>query len=104
MSRGRRAGSRTVVLHVWEGDPAAEPVVVGGPRFGLVVSKSVGNAVVRHRVSRRLRHLCLRMAPRLAPQTQVVVRALPAAAEASSSVLERDIMKAWGKIARKTRV
>ncbi|WPF66160.1 MULTISPECIES: ribonuclease P protein component [unclassified Corynebacterium] len=100
MSRGRRAGSRTVVLHVWEGEPDAELSHVGGPRFGLVVSKAVGNAVARHRVSRRLRHICLSLAPEMSPYVQVVVRALPAAGEASSVMLERDIRKAWGKIAR----
>lgn len=100
ISQGRRAGSRTVVLHVWEEKPNAELASVGGPRFGLVVSKAVGNAVVRHRVSRRLRHICLGLAPTIGPRVCVVVRALPAASGASSEVLERDIRKAWGKIAR----
>ena len=49
---GQRAGSRTLVVHV--NDTPAE-VAATGPRFGLVVSKAVGNAVVRHRTARRLR-------------------------------------------------
>ncbi|WP_082422207.1 ribonuclease P protein component [Corynebacterium oculi] len=101
ISLGWRVGSRTVVLHVWEGEPSGEIARVGGPRFGLVVSKAVGNAVARHRVSRRLRHICLNLAAEMNPRTQVVVRALPAAGEASSEVLERDIRKAWKKAARK---
>jgi ribonuclease P protein component len=55
------------------------------------VSKAVGNSVVRHRVARRLRHL---MAPRLADLpagADVVVRALPAAAQASSEALSADL-------------
>jgi len=63
----------------------------GGPRAGLVVSKAVGGSVVRHRVSRRLRHL---LAPRLGelpPGAMVVVRALPPAAEATSSELAADL-------------
>lgn len=34
----------------------AAPGRSGGPRVGLVVGKSVGNAVKRNRVKRRLRH------------------------------------------------
>jgi len=63
----------------------------GGPRAGLIVSKAVGGSVVRHRVSRRLRHL---LAPRLRelPETaMVVVRALPPAAGASSAELGDDL-------------
>ena len=63
----------------------------GGPRAGLVVSKAVGGSVVRHRVSRRLRHL---LAPRLGdlpPGAMVVIRALPPAAGATSSELADDL-------------
>ncbi len=56
-------------------------------RAGLVVSKAVGNAVVRHRVSRRLR---AQLAPRLAALpagTDLVLRAAPRAATSSSAEL-----------------
>lgn len=62
-----------------------------GPRAGLVVSKAVGGAVVRHRVARRLRHL---LAPRigsLPSGARVVVRALPPSATASSAELGVDL-------------
>jgi ribonuclease P protein component len=55
------------------------------------VSKAVGGSVVRHRVSRRLRHL---LAPRLdglPAGAMVVVRALPPAAEATSAELGVDL-------------
>ena len=64
---------------------------VGRPVAGFVVSKAVGGSVVRHRVTRRLRHL---VAPRLAdlPATaRLVVRALPPAATASSAELAADL-------------
>jgi ribonuclease P protein component len=70
------------------GGPNAE---ASAPRAGLVVSKAVGGSVVRHRVSRRLRHL---LAPRLRtlPAGSVlVVRALPPAASASSAELAEDL-------------
>jgi ribonuclease P protein component len=84
---GAKAGSRTLVLH-WcpadQGSPQA-------PRVGFVVSKSLGNAVVRNLVRRRLRHL---MRPRLAllpGPGALVVRALPAAAAADVTELDADL-------------
>jgi ribonuclease P protein component len=63
----------------------------GSPvRVGFVVSKAVGNSVVRHRVSRRLRHVVARRLGTLAAGSSLVVRALPAAAQASSAELEID--------------
>jgi ribonuclease P protein component len=56
-----------------------------------VVSKAVGCSVVRHRVSRRLRHL---LAPRLdglPAGALLVVRALPPAAAATSAELGEDL-------------
>lgn len=84
LRRGRRSGRSRLVVHL---DVAgSEP-----PRAGFVVSKAVGNAVVRHRVTRRLRHV---VAPRLAalPEgSRLVVRALPAAASATSAELADDL-------------
>jgi ribonuclease P protein component len=82
---GRRAGSRTLVVHLYAGT-AAEP-----PRIGFVVSRAVGNAVVRNRVKRRLRHLAREQVGALPDSAVVVVRALPAAAAASSAELCGDL-------------
>ena len=46
------------------------------------MSKAVGNAVVRNRVKRRLRHLAPQRLDRLPAGGMLVVRALPAAATA----------------------
>ncbi|WP_435201479.1 ribonuclease P protein component [Janibacter sp. GS2] len=89
--RGRgttRHGSRLLVVHA---RPAAHATATDarGPasRVGLVVSKAVGNAVVRTRVKRRLRAQAGEILPHLPPGTDLVVRANPAAAEASSAEL-----------------
>ncbi|MET3860590.1 ribonuclease P protein component [Dietzia sp. 2505] len=66
-------------------------VRVGGPRFGLVVSKAVGDSVTRHRVSRRLRHIAGELLAELDPDLLVVVRANPASASASHDDLVRDM-------------
>ncbi len=51
-------------------------------RAGFVVSKAVGNAVVRNRVRRRLRHLVRERLADLPAGATLVVRALPGAADA----------------------
>jgi ribonuclease P protein component len=60
-------------------------------RVGFVVSKAVGNSVVRHRVSRRLRHLMAERIGTLPAGCALVIRALPASAGASSSELGADL-------------
>jgi ribonuclease P protein component len=62
-----------------------------GAQVGFVVSKAVGNAVLRNRVRRRLRHLVRERLVSLPPAAVLVVRALPAAADASSVLLGRDL-------------
>ena len=63
-----------------------------GPALvGFVVGRVVGNAVVRHRVQRRLRHLCRDRLDRLPPGSSLVVRALAPAAGATSAELALDL-------------
>ncbi|GAA4433055.1 hypothetical protein GCM10023148_38740 [Actinokineospora soli] len=63
----------------------------GSPRVGFVVSKAVGNSVVRHRVTRRLRHVVRDRLGTLPPGSALVVRALPRAADATSAELGADL-------------
>jgi ribonuclease P protein component len=84
---GRRVGRGTVVVHLLLEEPAQAPAA----RAGFVVSKSVGNAVVRNKVRRRLRHLVRPLLGELPSGASVVVRALPAAAEASYATLDADL-------------
>jgi ribonuclease P protein component len=91
---GRRSSSRTLVVHL---APEA-PVPL---RVGFVVSKAVGNAVVRNRVKRRLRHLVrdrLSGLSRLPDAGALVVRALPASASASTAELARDLDRCLGRV------
>lgn len=87
--RGRRAGSRTVVVHLLA--PEGEQVVGVPARAGFVVSKAVGVAVVRNRVKRRLRHLVRERQHLLPAGSRLVVRAQPAAAVARSEELAADL-------------
>jgi ribonuclease P protein component len=61
---------------------------------GLIVSKTVGNAVTRHRVSRRLRAVCAQDVAGWGSGELIVVRALPAAAAATSEELAADLSQA----------
>jgi len=92
---GRRAGTRHLVIHLL-GTGRSRP-----PRAGFVVSGKVGNAVVRHRITRRLRPLVREQLSTLSIGTDLVVRALPAAAEASSTDLDHDLRSGLAAIARK---
>lgn len=53
------------------------------PRVGFVVSKAVGNAVVRNRTKRRLRASMAGHLDRVGAGWDLVVRANPAAADAT---------------------
>lgn len=82
---GVRAAQPDIVVHLRRDDEAA------GPRIGLVVGKSVGPAVVRHRVSRRLRHVAGGLLDELDPHERVVIRALPGSRDALSARLEQQL-------------
>ena len=58
-----------------------------------MVSGAVGPAVVRNQVRRRLRHLTVDQLPRLPDGALLVLRALPAAAGASSAQLADDVAR-----------
>jgi ribonuclease P protein component len=98
---GRRAGRGAVVVHVdapGSDDSSASrtlPARTGGAdapaRAGFVVPKTVGNAVTRNKVRRRLRHLVRERLAALPPATSVVIRALPGAADRGYPELAADL-------------
>jgi ribonuclease P protein component len=69
-----------------------------GPRAGFVVGKAVGNSVVRHRVTRRLRAVVLGELTRLPASADLVVRARPEAAEATSAQLRADLRSGLDRV------
>jgi ribonuclease P protein component len=87
VKHGVRASQPDLVVHAYQGGPAAG----GGPRLGFIVAKSVGGAVDRHRVARKLRHAAYGVIDDLGPSDRLVVRALPGSRDAGSSRLRAEL-------------
>jgi ribonuclease P protein component len=66
-------------------------------RFGFIVAKSVGVAVVRNRVRRRLKAACHELLPRTAPGVDIVIRALPEAGSQPYRVLFEELSRSLTK-------
>lgn len=99
---GRKARSGCVVVYRLCVDPLADQEGLPGPsRGGLVVGRSVGNAVTRHRVSRVLRAELAELLPRGGSEL-VVVRALPGAGSAGASQLRQDLGGALGRLRQRS--
>jgi ribonuclease P protein component len=85
--RGRRcAAAHTVTYVVTTADERAA-------RFGFIVSKQVGSAVVRNTVRRRLKAVCREALDDVRPGADVVIRALPSAATAEFSELRDEVQR-----------
>ena len=74
----------------------------GSPRFGFIVAKTVGNAVVRNRVRRRLKAIAHTIAPALPDGAETVFRALPAAAGATFPDLSVEIERSTSSLAARS--
>lgn len=92
--RGARAGRTTLVVH-------CRPAQAAGTHVGFVVARSVGGAVVRNRVKRRLRSVVVDQREKLPVGVDVVVRALPPAAQASYAELSSDLTSALATATRR---
>ncbi|WP_258066255.1 ribonuclease P protein component [Pseudoclavibacter sp. RFBA6] len=74
--RGVRVGARGITVSVREREQHDTPT-----RFGFIVSKRVGVAVVRNRIRRRLKAVSRELLPEIGPGFDIVYRVHPEAAE-----------------------
>ena len=81
---GRKINSKSFQLFLHRSSENAPP------KAGLIVAKSVGNSVVRHRVARKLRHAISPMLRLLPEGSLLVARAFPQSAADISSTQLRD--------------
>ncbi len=86
-----------MVVHFLRNSESAAPAMVG-----FVVSKAVGNAVVRNRVKRQLRGAIADSLQQIPCGSQIVVRAQAAAADAPFTALTMDLSKCLTKVIRGT--
>ena len=94
---GLRAGRSALVVHLSSAAGARTDLA----QVGFTVGKSVGNSVVRHRVTRRLREAVRPLLPDLPAGSRVVVRALPEASGASVVDLREQIASALRTLQRR---
>ncbi|KTR09118.1 ribonuclease P protein component [Curtobacterium luteum] len=91
--RGRKSATAHVVVSVVR-HPAGE---VGPTRFGFIVAKTVGNAVTRNLVRRRLKAIAHDLLADVPTGHDVVIRALPAAAQAGWPTLLGDVSRSFAR-------
>jgi ribonuclease P protein component len=79
VKHGKRAVQPDLVIYMRR--------ATGDPKLGLIVSRSVGSAVQRHRLSRRLRHVARDVIDQCQHSEHVVIRALPSSRDVGSTRL-----------------
>ena len=90
---GARSRRGCLVAHLQPGLTAGAP-----PRVGLIVGRSVGGSVVRHRVARRLRAQAAAWVLTLPAGSGLVIRALPDSATATSERLGAELGSALARM------
>lgn len=91
---GRRVGGAFCIIHAVFRAPETPA------RFGFIVSKAVGNAVTRNLVRRRLKTIAQRALHAGFGDYDIVIRVLPAAAEASFADLEQEVERSLTRAMR----
>lgn len=86
--RAVRRGRRTVTPHAVVYRVSSD---AAGPRFGVVVSKQVGGAVVRNRLRRRIHAICAGAVATVPENDLIVIRPLPGADLVSWDTLRAEI-------------
>lgn len=88
VSRGPRSGTRGLVVHGLLRDDATAPT-----RFGFIITKRVGVAVVRNRLRRRCKAICRELLMVLPTGLDLVIRLHPEAAELDYAELRRKVRR-----------
>ncbi len=96
--KGRRFVTQHFVTYVRSG-PEVSTSGVQGARFGFIVAKTVGGAVQRNRVRRRLKAASYLVLEQMRPGTDVVIRALPGCTDASWKTLRSELSESLDRSA-----
>jgi ribonuclease P protein component len=87
VKHGTRAVQPDLVMYVRR----SNDTTADAPKVGLIVSRSVGSAVQRHRVARRLRHAARDVMDGLNGVDYMVIRALPSGRDVGSTRLAEEL-------------
>ena len=97
-NQGRRYSTAHFLVFAMPSSSSLEPSKGSTPpgpttptRFGVTVSRKVGDAVTRNRVKRWIRESCRRLAPSLPPSLDIVVVARPQAARAGFAPISAEL-------------
>ncbi|WIM90383.1 ribonuclease P protein component [Candidatus Mycobacterium wuenschmannii] len=93
VKHGRRSVQPDMVIYMRR--------ATGDPKLGLIVSRSVGSAVQRHGLSRRLRHVARDVFADLTHSEHVVIRALPSSRDVGSVRLSEELRAGLRRIEAK---
>lgn len=95
--RGERRHGSLLILYAF-------PNALNHPRLGITASRKVGNAVIRHRLKRRIREVYRRWSGRSGlPAMDLVVHVKPAARESDFPALRRDLERLLRRTPRPSR-
>lgn len=86
--RGTKYSNRYFVVYYFKDNS----LKFDGPKIGFIVSKKVGNSVVRHKVTRRLRHIFIGNLGEFSGIDLIVVRAFPAIVQAEYQLLTQQLV------------
>jgi ribonuclease P protein component len=90
---GRRIGGKHFLFFVLRRDDSESSSVAGGARFGITVTRKIGNAVVRNRVKRIVREGCRRTARLFPTDLDLVIVARPSAATAALGEAANELLQ-----------
>jgi ribonuclease P protein component len=82
--RGRRVSGKHFLFFVRRRDDLGTSIVAATARFGITVTRKVGNAVTRNRIKRVVREGCRKSAFHFSPDLDVVIVARSSAVNAGS--------------------
>ncbi|MFM1984662.1 MAG: hypothetical protein RL723_1097 [Actinomycetota bacterium] len=96
MKSGKKIGSDHLVTYIKRDETQSHT------RFGFVVAKTVGGAVKRNLVKRRMREIARELLKEYPSGFTVVVRALPGAAEVNWANLQNELRSSAATGVKKT--
>ena len=90
---GRRVGGKHFLFFVRPREDSPNSSVAGGTRFGITVTRKIGNAVIRNRVKRMVREGCRHAAELFPAKLDLVIVARPSAATAGGGEVAADLLE-----------